>query len=734
MTARYLITNKSPEFPLDDWKIILVSDLASVRQRVEAVLDLAQYKKNILATTCLETARVFGLRYFTGEEFIDAAKTDALDSLSQQEEVEAFISQVKDRAVKSVKAEDWSGIKVRTLPKGANFMAYKDEIAADPSSVKILCGPTGSGKTTFSDYLCKEVEAAGGKFYYYSLTRSVVKAQKIKMEDAGIALGHYEHLEIGDFTSPKSGVSTTHSMHRARIKEASAGASLKVVDEYAGALRSMANFKGLKNKIAAVEAMFSVVSDATPKKQALIMDAGFSQQEVDLIRQARPDGDITVYLIPRDYSHISVTIHPQKSAIIQRFVQTGRKIVAVDCKKTAKIFDFLGNKLGYKGLLITADTQEGEKQQEFIQNPDLALKTEQYDYVIYTPVYFRYGSIETDYFDRVLALSCGAVTPEVFIQGIRRWRPGIVIDLAFAQASKRGTWRAQWSDDATDRVISAINAQDDFLSEEIKTALPAALGALGFQVVYADALRYRDNREMVSLLAEAKKSVKELGDFLINEVNDIGTKEALSRLGRSDCTDKEQAEMHRRLCIDTTGEKPENSPAALAFYNEGSGLKRLRLLETARLDSDECLIKDKTEIARGVDTVSRGHFAAKKRDLGLVLNVISKESFGLFDFFPIMEKLAESKEWPHFGLKRVPEKLTDRSASGFFLAVVRELGFRVERTGGKNDGYRVVNHDQVEQYYKAWLKSKAGDKHSADIIDLGASNKTVNERLSALNS
>lgn len=699
----YLLTTTKISAPAHFEPVIT----SNIKLKAQALRDAAKQsgEKLKLAVTCPRAAYELRLPLYSEGTLVSVDSTSFLETCAARGEHLDLVEDARARAAASVVPTDFSGFRLVELPKGSTFSDVLADIEAAPEAIKILIGPTGSHKTTVIDALCQATHKAGERFYHYSPSRMIAQAQVARFEAQGIQLAHYQKLGAADLIHKRSGVSTTHSMHTPRIIDGAKGCALEVIDEAATAIRHMATFKELKARIEAVEALRAKIATA---QNLVLADADFTDAALDVVRQANNPGGAVVFYIPRDYSGININLHGDKAEVLARFtaaLEAGNRALAIaDHAKNAAALDLLAQSKGYRGLLITAKTAEQDAQQAFIADPNAALAKENYDYVIYSPAYFRFGSIQTEYFQSHFALACGVVTPCDFIQGLRRDRTAKHWEVAFSLAPRRGYWQASWDATCPDKLISAISASEQFLSEETKITLPAAWAALGFQVsLPAATLSKRKARQANSALFQAKQAIKEDLRSGVMEAKAIPLDKAKKLTGERQLSEKEEREVHRAFCKHWLGSVDAE---AVAWYAEGAAKARLLNLDALGASAQRLATEDAREA--GLATVQKGHWQARQRDLGPLLAAMTNP--GGFDYGSVKYALAaiyRSKTWDYYGLPHRPITKTAKTGMGLALAVARDLGYTVRRTAsGKR--YVIDNLEQVATYHAAWRESGEG--------------------------
>lgn len=720
----FVITSDDKEIPARLNSEQHITD--NVEATAKAFINLPEFKtkqsRDNIAVSCFSTARKLGLKYFDGSQFADVSASTYL-SENGNPVTRSFVEMAEARAVASVKPTNFNGLNVVMLAGNETFEDYREQIEADKAGVKVICGPTGVGKTKYLDKTCLNTVSAGGRFAHYSPFRNIVQSTELKFAAAGVNVSQYQTMTAGELMNIErySVISTMHSRHTDRVAAATRTASIEVADEFFSGLRQIATFRDMPARYSAFSSNLKALSTANPRKPFFVADADMNNNDLDILRAANNPSGISVYYKARDYSSITITIHDHYSCIVSRFFELTKSkskvIFACDEKATCEAFHKIAQSNDARGLLITQDTAHLDAVQRFELDPNGELERENYDYVIYSPRYFRYGSIEIDYFQSHLALACGIVTPADFIQALRRDRTATEFHIAIKTPKKLGYWDQHWNSEETDEMISWYCAESRFLAEETAITLPAALKALHFNVVNVRLPRVnkRDGsisdeislsshlRFHISLYNDAKRALRSLKTKNILNSDKLSVHEAKKlNESRDTLTDKERNEVDRTLCEFWLGGIKNND---VKWYAEGGAIAKLRMLSLPYLSDSECAKLDQANRYAEKSTAYRYYYAARKRDLSPFLSeILSDDGFNFSTLKSSIELIKCSEEWKYYGLPIPPKSTKQQAMMGFALKLALKLGFEFIRTdGGKR--YTITNRDLVDSYKHAFAKT-----------------------------
>jgi phage/plasmid primase-like uncharacterized protein len=153
-----------------------------------------------------------------------------------------------------------------------------------------------------------------------------------------------------------------------------------------------------------------------------------TSQNTDTEQPSNTDGHIQ-YRFYRDKDE-----HFTSKYIIHHILeaaQSGQKLyIASDSKKQLDCLQTALQELAIQTLVINADTVNLTQQKQFLDNPNLYLKTHQPQIVLVSPAIQSGVSIEVDYFERCFGIYQGKVTPSVFQQMLHRVRPQRIFELS----------------------------------------------------------------------------------------------------------------------------------------------------------------------------------------------------------------------------------------------------------------------------------------------------------------
>lgn len=161
------------------------------------------------------------------------------------------------------------------------------------------------------------------------------------------------------------------------------------------------------------------------KSNFVAMDGMLNNRDADLIT-VLSDSPLSVihntYVKPKGLKLIQKGL--QITAKIIRLLKEGKKIyLPSDSKKYLSSLHKILTELGYKCILITTDTLYREEVNAFLDNPDEAIKANQYDIVLTSPTVESGVSIDTEnYFNEVIGYFIGVIPINSVYQMLKRVR------------------------------------------------------------------------------------------------------------------------------------------------------------------------------------------------------------------------------------------------------------------------------------------------------------------------
>ena len=199
------------------------------------------------------------------------------------------------------------------------------------------------------------------------------------------------------------------------------------IDEAAQTLRHISSGESVDSPVRVLDALMDLIRDS---KKVLMCDADANDALIDLAEAARPDQTIHVLEMKSKSNGLKILATDYNcafKAVIDSVANGQKVLVPTDSASTV---DAMATKLraeneNLRVLAIHADCKGESDVMRFLANANCEARN--YDVVVYSPAIssglsMKHNASESPYFDRIIGMFGGTVTPSDALQMLRRYR------------------------------------------------------------------------------------------------------------------------------------------------------------------------------------------------------------------------------------------------------------------------------------------------------------------------
>ncbi|QTP59571.1 hypothetical protein HNO53_13090 [Billgrantia antri] len=595
----------------------------------------------------------------------------------------------KTKSILSVTSTD--GIDVRRITS-------KDDISVDEilgGGIFINRAVTGFGKTE------KAVEALirGGRGLYVAHRRSIARS------NAPFAQ-HYESIKPGSEAEIRTLKTVVNSIAKPQVQEFIHCSKLDVlvIDEAAQTLRHIAkgSFDGKNDRVTAYEKLKEAVKKA---RVVYVADADTSDFVIDFIRSARKDlhgnEKIVMFESARELGvEAVIEDFEEAQAAAVHTIYNGRAFVACDNKAFVRKHVAKARKEGIEGVLgLTADNIEDY--QSLIANPD---ELREYSSFMFSPAITSSVSILNGGYTGHYGLFSGVITSGDAVQMLRRERTARAFTVAakpndevFLDNASEILARNDGISSEFDMFAARIEADDNFIRNNITTTIATALELAGFKVTVGNLSNEKQKEEARSINASATQiESAEYKEELLNAVP--ATRADIRNAKENGESTAETAIQVERAKLEKATGKTDITMSDVKAWKRGALAQQVKNVELARMTEQQANVKTYNEKKKIRAARDRFDYASHREALALVLATLNIDpqtlegSFTTQDADKLGEILHASRE--SFNRLTLRKKLRKQKPASFTRTakdILKEMGLDTDKGRTTRDGDRMTN-------------------------------------------